>query len=111
MAPLTLTLIARDRPGLVGALSERVAAAGGNWLESRMARLAGQFAGILLVEVPDGSVDALLESLRGLEAEGLHITAERGAGEEPSPARRAVTGIANQPDPISSTGCYLSGSV
>src|SRR4051794_8810286 len=90
MAPLTLTLIARDRPGLVGALSERVAAAGGNWLESRMARLAGQFAGILLVEVPDASVDDLLASLRGLEADGLHVTAERGASEELPMARRAV---------------------
>ena len=91
MAALTLTLIARDRPGLVDALSERVAAAGGNWLESRMARLAGQFAGILLVNVPDGNADALLQSLRALEAEGLHITAERGGGEEPAEARRLVT--------------------
>jgi glycine cleavage system regulatory protein len=91
VTPLTLTLIARDRPGLVGALSERVAAAGGNWLESRMARLAGQFAGILLVEVPDAKADDLVAALRGLEAEGLHVTAERGSGEAPAGAQRPLT--------------------
>ena len=91
MTPLTLTLIARDRPGLVDALSERVAAAGGNWLESRMARLAGQFAGILLVEVPEARVDELVAALRGLEAEGLHVTAERGAGEEPARTQHLLT--------------------
>lgn len=89
MASLTLTLIGRDRPGLVRALSERVAAAGGNWLESRMARLGGQFAGILLVEVPAEAADQLVEELRGLDAEGLHVTVERGAPEEAGAARRA----------------------
>jgi glycine cleavage system regulatory protein len=91
VTPLTLTLIARDRPGLVGALSERVTAAGGNWLESRMARLAGQFAGILLVEVPEANADDLVAALRGLEAEGLHVTAERGLGAEPAQARHLLT--------------------
>lgn len=82
MTPLTLTLIGQDRPGLVQALSEQVAAAGGNWLESRMARLAGQFAGILLVEVPDEGADALTRSLRTLEEQGLKVTVTRGAKEE-----------------------------
>ena len=50
-----------------------------------MARLAGQFAGILLVEVPERNADRLIEYLRGLEAEGLHVTVERGGGEEPPP--------------------------
>ena len=90
MTALTLTLIGRDRPGLVQALSERVAVVGGNWLESRMAHLAGQFAGILLVEVPDAEVDRLVEDLRGLEREGLHATVERGVGEEPPSAHQAL---------------------
>ncbi|MEK0085536.1 glycine cleavage system protein R [Benzoatithermus flavus] len=89
MASLTLTLIGRDRPGLVRALSERVAAAGGNWLESHMARLGGQFAGILMVEVPAEAADRLVEDLRGLDAEGLHVTVERGAPEEAGATRRA----------------------
>ena len=41
MASLILTVIGPDRPGLVRALAQSVAAHGGSWLESRMARLAG----------------------------------------------------------------------
>jgi glycine cleavage system regulatory protein len=85
MASLTLTLIGRDRPGLVDALALRIADAGGSWQESRMARLAGQFAGILLVEMPEAAVDGLIGSLRALDAEGLHVTAERGGGDPPAP--------------------------
>lgn len=53
MGSLILTVVGPDRPGLVRALAEAVAARSGSWLESRMARLAGQFAGIVLVEAPE----------------------------------------------------------
>lgn len=77
MASLILTVVGPDRPGLVRALSEAVAARGGSWLESRMARLAGQFAGIVLVEAPE----ALLDDLQRLESQGLRIVAQSaGAG-------------------------------
>lgn len=69
-----LTLIGHDRPGLVHALSETVASAGGNWLDARMASLAGQFAGILLVAVDVAKADALLAALRKLETHGLRLT-------------------------------------
>lgn len=68
---MILTAVGPDRPGLVRALSNAVAARGGNWLESRMARLAGQFAGIVMVEAPE----ALLDDLPALEREGLRISA------------------------------------
>ena len=41
---LVLTVIGKDRPGIVELLSQIVAAHEGNWLESRMAHLAGEFA-------------------------------------------------------------------
>jgi glycine cleavage system regulatory protein len=75
MASLILSVIGPDRPGLVRALSEAVAARGGSWLESRMARLAGQFAGIVLVEAPE----SLLEDLRALESQGLRIVVQSGS--------------------------------
>src|SRR5271165_5440855 len=88
MIPLVLTFVGDDRPGLVNAVSDRVAAHGGTWLESRSARLAGKFAGILLVNVPERSVPALEEALLGLAHAGLHLTIERGAvGEAEPPAR------------------------
>lgn len=74
MASLILTVVGPDRPGLVRALSEAVAARGGSWLESRMVRLAGQFAGVVLVEAPD----SLLDDLRGLERQGLRIVVQGG---------------------------------
>jgi glycine cleavage system regulatory protein len=75
MASLILTVVGPDRPGLVRALSEAVAACGGSWLESHMARLAGQFAGIVLVEAPE----SLLADLRALEGQGLRIVVQSGA--------------------------------
>jgi glycine cleavage system regulatory protein len=87
MADLVLTLIGPDRPGLVEAVAQPIAAHGGNWLESRMAHLAGQFAGILRVEVPDDRAGALADALRRLEAQGLRITVESG----PRPAAPAAT--------------------
>ena len=52
MTDLVLTLLGPDRPGLVELVAGVIAAHGGNWLESRMSRLAGKFAGILRAELP-----------------------------------------------------------
>jgi len=72
---LVLTVIGADRTGLVEALAARVAEAGGNWEASHMARLAGQFAGILLVSVDRARTDELVASLSALDARGLHVVA------------------------------------
>lgn len=77
---LVLTLIGRDRPGLVEALAARIAEHGGNWEESRMAHLAGKFAGLLRVSVPTDRAAALTKAIAALEREGLRVIVE---GEEP----------------------------
>lgn len=82
---LVLTVIGADRTGLVESIAHAVAAGGGNWVESRMARLAGQFAGILRVDVPQDRRDALASALRELEKSGLHITLEPDDADEPTP--------------------------
>jgi glycine cleavage system regulatory protein len=64
---LVLTVIGPDRPGLVEAIADVVAAHGASWLESRMAHLAGQFAGILQVEVDVQQRDNLISGLAALE--------------------------------------------
>jgi glycine cleavage system regulatory protein len=74
---LVLTVIGRDRPGLVSAVSETIAAGGGNWLDTRMARLSGQFAGMLLVAIAPEKADALVASLRKMEAQGLRFIIEK----------------------------------
>src|SRR5438552_1410782 len=73
LATLVMTVIGADRPGLVQMVAARVADRGGNWLESRMCRLGGQFAGILRVEVAKDRRDELVNALRTLEVDGLRV--------------------------------------
>jgi glycine cleavage system regulatory protein len=77
MATLTLTCIGDDRPGLVSDLSGAIRAHEGSWERSQMARLAGKFAGILQVEVPDAHAEALVADLDALAGVGLQVTVER----------------------------------
>jgi glycine cleavage system regulatory protein len=70
---LLLTVVGSDRTGLVESLADRIANAGGNWEESRLARLAGHFAGIVLVTVPSDRADHLVAKVR--EVQGLQVTA------------------------------------
>jgi len=85
---LVLTLIAPDQPGLVEALSQALTDHGGNWLQSRMSHLAGQFAGILSCTVPGDRSEAFLGALRELESRGLRFTVE-GSGEAPAATTEA----------------------
>ena len=70
---LVLTVIGADRTGLVESIAQTVSAHGGNWVESRMARLAGQFAGILLVEAPASRREELAVALRELTGRNLQL--------------------------------------
>ncbi len=91
MIPLVLTYVGADRPGLVNAVSEKIADFGGTWLESRAVRLAGKFAGILRVDVPEASLPALERALRDLAPIGLVLTIERGALDEAASSARLIT--------------------
>ena len=77
MATFTLTCVGDDRSGLVSALSAPISAHGASWERSQMARLAGKFAGILLLEVADERADDLVADLTALAEVGLHVTLER----------------------------------
>jgi glycine cleavage system regulatory protein len=90
MTPIVLTFIGPDRPGLVNAISEKVAASGGTWLESRLAHLAGEFAGILLVKVPESEIAGLTVALRDLESTGLRVAVERSSRAEAPSGRKIV---------------------
>ena len=81
MESLVVTVIGKDRPGLVELVSAVVEEHGGDWVESRMSRLAGEFAGILRVSVPAARVDALSEGLEALRSDGLRVVVERGVEE------------------------------
>lgn len=68
---LVLTVIGEDRPGLVEALAELIAEHEGNWDESRMARLAGHFAGVVQIHLPEERAEGLISALDSLAERGL----------------------------------------
>jgi glycine cleavage system regulatory protein len=71
--PLVMTIISPDHTGLVESVARVVAGHGGNWLESRMCRLGGEFAGILRIEIPAEKKSGLLGALQKLQSDGLQI--------------------------------------
>ena len=80
-SPLVFTFVGADKPGLVEKLSATVAAHGGNWLESRMSELAGQFAGIVQVEVASAQAAALQAALLALSEHNLSVVVAQSRGE------------------------------
>jgi glycine cleavage system regulatory protein len=96
---LIMTVLGSDRPGLVNSLAETVARHGGNWLESRMARLAGQFAGIVRIECPTAAVDALLAELTSPGIPGLTIQAVRESAAEPIARRTLAVAVVGNDRP------------
>lgn len=89
MDHLVLTVIAPDQPGLVEKLAQCVAEHGGNWLESRMSRMAGQFAGIVRVDVPAEAHAELGRALEALESQGIRLLLAP-SGAEPEPEWRPI---------------------
>jgi glycine cleavage system regulatory protein len=70
---LVMTILATDRKGLVRAIASIVNEHKGNWQESSMARLSGQFAGILRVDCPATEIEGLKAALNALDSQGIHI--------------------------------------
>jgi glycine cleavage system regulatory protein len=95
-----MTVIGPDRPGLVDTVAGLVAEHEGNWLESRMSRLGGQFAGILRVELPAAKEAALIEALKGLATRGLAVVAHTDqTAASPPTGRLSVVEIVGQDRP------------
>lgn len=82
---MILSAIGSDRPGLTQALAEAVLGAGGNWLESHLSHLGGQYVGAVLVEIAEDRVAELEAAARAVDAQGLHVKVIL-AGEGPGKA-------------------------
>ena len=96
---LVLTIVGPDRPGLVNLLSDCAGTHGANWLASRMANLAGQFAGIVCLEIADSRIEALERALREFQTQGLHVTTVRGAAGTTAKMRRLNLELVGQDRP------------
>lgn len=91
MASLVLSFMGHDKPGLVGLLSKTIADHQGNWQESAMSRLGGQFAGILIIQAPASEHPALIAALEQLQQQGLKIHVEPSTEVASGSSGRAVT--------------------
>ena len=98
MTKLVLTLLGDDQPGLVSRVSRVVAEAGGSWQESQLARLAGSFAGIALVDVPADKVEALRTAMAGL-SDVLEVTVKDASERVPVEGRRLVLHLVGHDQP------------
>src|SRR5262245_2410524 len=100
MQHLVMTIIGADRPGLIESIATLITQHGGNWLESRMSRLGGQFAGILRVQVPPENQPDLLGKLKALDAKGLNIVVQPDSQTEaPSPSQQRILELVGQDRP------------
>lgn len=80
MAQLIITALGDDRPGIVGELTGRLHAAGGNIVDSRMVNLRGRFALLMLLEVPDAAEAELRARLPDVGRDiGLAVQVATGA--------------------------------
>jgi len=75
-----LTVVGSDRPGLTKALADAVYQVGGNWLESHLSRLGGQYVGSVLVELPADSLGALEAAANAIDANGLSVSISPSLG-------------------------------
>lgn len=89
-ASVVVTAIGADRPGIVNLISSRAKGLSANWAGSRMANLAGQFAGMVHFEVADANVDQLTQALRGLESSGLQVVIAKTEAVQAPPGQRLV---------------------
>jgi len=79
---LVLTVIADDKPGIVEKLASVIADHQGNWLESRMAQMAGKFAGILRISIEGDQKSKLVAALSSLDSSGLLVRVENPVSSE-----------------------------
>ena len=98
MTKLVLTLLGDDQPGLVSRVSRVVADEGGSWLESQLARLAGTFAGIVLVEVPADRVESLRQAFAGL-SDVVEVGVKDAAVDAPIAGRKLVLHLVGHDQP------------
>lgn len=71
---LVLTLTGHDRVGIVEEVTKQILPCGGNVESSRMARLGGEFAMLMLVSVPEQQFEELDNSIQTLSVKGYTVT-------------------------------------
>lgn len=71
---LVLTLTGHDRIGIVEEVTKQILQFGGNVESSRMARLGGEFAMLMLISTPEEHLDELIQSIQTFQDRGYAVT-------------------------------------
>ena len=96
---LIITILGPDKPGLVESLSETLTKFGGSWTESRMAHLAGKFAGLLQVSLPTENLEPLTKAICELETESFKIHVEKADADVSKPVKTLKLELLGQDRP------------
>ncbi|MFZ6026944.1 MAG: glycine cleavage system protein R [Chloroflexota bacterium] len=70
---LVITFVGPDKPGTVASITKVTSRHQANIEESRMARLGGEFAVIMLISLPEDERETFLDGLKALETLGLNV--------------------------------------
>ncbi|MGD2007106.1 MAG: ACT domain-containing protein [Cellvibrionales bacterium] len=107
-----VTFVGPDRTGVVEDIAQVISDCDGNWLESRLSRLDGQFAGLVLIAVATSEV-ALLES-RLAKLDGgpwhIHVSTTQPVGSPPGRAYKVSLVGPDRPGIVSEISGALAGA-
>lgn len=70
---LVVTITCPDRPGVIEHITKALVGTSGNWEDSRMARLGGDFAGIIKISVADEDAESLADAIRALADDQMTV--------------------------------------
>ncbi|WP_088329745.1 ACT domain-containing protein [Lacimicrobium sp. SS2-24] len=82
MKSIIVSLLGKDKPGIVERIAKQVRLFEGNWLASNFAHMAGHFTGFVEIQLPQKKITPLLEQLDSMPE--LNIRLVEG---ETSPAQ------------------------
>lgn len=104
-----LTVQGKDRTGLVEALASQVQERGGNWLESRLCRLGGQFAGIVRIEF-EAAPDSLPDRVESLACHWEQVNDDEASTPPSGPQARIDILAADRPGLVKQISHLLSAA-
>jgi glycine cleavage system regulatory protein len=96
MKSIVVTLLGKDKPGIVEAIAKQVRQSEGNWLASNFAHMAGHFTGFVEIQLPEQNIAPLLDKLDSMPE--LNIRLVEGES-QPAQAIRASLEIMGNDKP------------
>lgn len=114
MTLLAVTVIGRDRPGIIAETTQALAALSGNLEDSTMTILRGHFAMVLLVSTPAGTAE-VENALEPITAGGSLLVSVKEIPPEPEPAPLGSTYLlsvhgADRPGIVSAVTSVVAGA-